>query len=185
MNEGHISKRYAKALLEFATSRGEEVQVYGRMGVLLRSLRAVPRVREALHSPLIPFDDKVALLAAASGGGELEESLRRFMKLVVRNERGQFFESMALNYISFYRKVSRITVVSLTTAVPASEEVVKRIREDVESRTHGFVEMAAKVDPAIRGGLIFQVDDLRLDASVKGQLDKIRRQFRQQNKVIV
>lgn len=185
MNEGHISKRYAKALLEYASPRGEDAAVYGRMKLLLRSMHAVPRLSEVLHNPVVPFEDKVELLMTASGANEAEQSFRRFVELVLRNERELLLINMAVSYMGLYRLVNRITVVTIHTAVPVSEFVTDRIKRDVMLRTRGPVDMEINVDPSIEGGMIFQINDLRLDASVMGQLEKIRRQFIQKNRIIV
>lgn len=185
MDEGLISKRYAKALLEYAAARGQDEAVYGRMKLLAQVMRAMPRLYEALASPVVPREDKAALVVTASGGGEAEEGFVRFVQLVLRHERERLLHSMALSYMNLYRYANRITVVSVITAMPMSKMVFERIRRDVELRTRGPVEMETEVDPSIEGGMIFQINDMRLDASVRGQLEKVRRQFMQKNKIIV
>lgn len=185
MDEGIISKRYAKALLEYAVAREEDKVIYERMKLLFRSLQETLQLREVLQNSMVSQEDKLMLIKTASGGAEMEESALKFMKLVFRNERGGLMHDMALSYMILYREMKRITVVSLITAVPVSESVYDRIMREVGRRTRGPVEMETHVDPGIEGGLIFQIDDLRLDASVRSQLEQIRRQFIQKNRIIV
>ena len=41
------------------------------------------------------------------------------------------------------------------------------------------------MDPDIIGGFVFEVDDLRMDASVKGQMEKTREKLLDRNNRIV
>lgn len=185
MNEGLISKRYAKALLEFSTERGEDKGLYERMRTLSRSLAASQRLRDALDNPVLPLSDKTRLIYAAAGEGKIEHSFERFIAIVARNNREHLMQNMALSYMELYRRTHRISVVNLVSVKPLSEYALQRIKLDVERRTHGTVELDTHVDQSIQGGFIFQIDDLRLDATVAGQLEKVRRQFIQKNRIII
>ncbi|MDR0687414.1 MAG: F0F1 ATP synthase subunit delta [Prevotellaceae bacterium] len=176
MNDGLISKRYAKALLEFAAARGEDKLMYESMKLLSESIAATPRLRETLQSPVVATGDKEALLCSAAGA-TAGESYRRFVRLALENRREGSLQNIALSYLDLYRRVHRIGRVSVVSATPLSGDFVGRIRYDVERRTRGTVELDVRVDPSLGGGFIFQMDDFRVDASVAGQLEKIRRQL--------
>jgi F-type H+-transporting ATPase subunit delta len=185
MNEGLISKRYARALLEFSTERGEDKGLYERMRSLSRSIAASQRLRDALLTPVLSLRDKTQLVYGAAGEGDMEFSFRRFVAIVVNNHRERLLQNIALGYMQLYRRVHRISVVNLVSVKPMSEYALERIRLDVARRTHGSVELETHVDESIKGGFIFQIDDLRLDASVAGQLEKVRRQFIRKNRIII
>ena len=55
----------------------------------------------------------------------------------------------------------------------------------VAGKTGARVEIESRVDPALVGGFTCEVDGYLLDASVKGQLERIRRQFIEKNNRIV
>lgn len=184
MNQGLISRRYAKALFEYAAERGEDKALYGRMQLFMGSMSAQPHLRATLNSPVVNRKDKIALLLTAVGG-DVEESLRRFVNLVVRNERESIFDYIALSYIEIYRRAHNIIVVTLISVAPMSDLVLERIRLDVERRTRGEVELDIRIDESLQGGFIFQIDDMRLDASVAGQLELIRRQFKSKNRALI
>ncbi|MBR4037690.1 MAG: F0F1 ATP synthase subunit delta, partial [Tidjanibacter sp.] len=58
-------------------------------------------------------------------------------------------------------------------------------RTIVEERTGGVAEINTHILPSIEGGFVLQVDDLLLDASLKGQLEKIRKELLRKNKTLV
>ena len=72
---------------------------------------------------------------------------------------------------------NNITGCSLTVARPVSENVVRKFQKFVESRTDNKVDMKVVVNPTIKGGFILQYDDNRLDASLNGQIQRIRRKL--------
>ena len=55
----------------------------------------------------------------------------------------------------------------------------------VESTTGGTIEMEKIIDPEILGGFMFEVDFVRWDASVSGQLRRIRSEYIEKNKKTV
>ena len=65
------------------------------------------------------------------------------------------------------------------------ETTEQRLKEWIVSRTHGTVELRTLVRPDILGGFIFEMNSMRLDASVATQLREIREQFIDRNKRIV
>ena len=91
----------------------------------------------------------------------------------------------ALDYMALYRRAHNISTGELQTAVAVDETTEQRLKEWIVSRTHGTVELRTLVRPDILGGFIFEMNSMRLDASVATQLREIREQFIDRNKRIV
>jgi F-type H+-transporting ATPase subunit delta len=123
---------------------------------------------------VVPHNDKLELLCSAVGD-MAGEAYRRFMQLVLENRREGLLQNIALSYLTLYRRVHRIGRISVASAAPLSESLISRIKYDVERRIRGTVELDARVDPSLGGGFIFQIDDFRVDTSVAGQLEKVRK----------
>ncbi|MDR1681716.1 MAG: F0F1 ATP synthase subunit delta [Prevotellaceae bacterium] len=184
MNDGHIAKRYAQALIDYATAHGEDERLYRRMKSLLE-LSAMPRLKTTIANPMVAPADKLQLLRSAAGGDSAEESFLRFAQLVIDNKREHLLWNIMLNYISLYRTIHRIGKVVLVSVEPLPATVTDRILQNLIAKTYSAVEMENRIDKSIKGGFILQIDDRRLDASVAGQLEKVRRQFIRKNKIIV
>ena len=175
MNAGLISRRY-KALYEYALGRNEEQALYQRMQTLSSILRDIPKLRDTLSSPVVPVKYKQEILREAAGRAP-EQSYLDFIGLILKNNRESMLYDITLSYQTYYRRRKNISIVHLTSAGPMSEEMLTRIRRQVEKRTRGEVEFSAYTDPAVGGGFIFQLNDMRLDASVRGQLARLKRQL--------
>ncbi|MDR1722609.1 MAG: F0F1 ATP synthase subunit delta [Tannerella sp.] len=184
MDEGLISRRYAKALFEHAVSIGEETLLYQRMQILEALLRRMPEFRRGLASPMISSKTKRELLINATGKNA-ERSYLDFIDLVSANHRTDALLMIALSYQAHYRRVKHISVVHLISASSLTNTAIARIKSLAEKKTRGKVEFSNKIDPEIDGGFIFQINDLRIDASVRGQLERISRRLAQINKSII
>jgi F-type H+-transporting ATPase subunit delta len=86
--------------------------------------------------------------------GEIEEIAREFDRLIAAQER-------------------RVKV-ELTTAYELSDEDALEIVRQIEQSTGRTVEATRSVDPSLIGGLVLQADTLRVDASVRGRLERLR-----------
>lgn len=174
MNAGVIASRYAKALLTFVTETGAGEKVYSQAGFIVQMLESVPQLRDVvLKHDEVALVRKVELLTTALDE-PLADELVRFMNLVAENRRMEFFQRMLWAFISQYRHARNIKVGSLVTAVPEDG-----LRERLESIFHDMtsceVHFETSVDPELIGGFVFELDGRRLDASVRSQLERIRR----------
>ena len=186
MDDGIIASRYAKALLKYVLETGNGERVCAQAKRLERVLGESQELRLALDSPAdITPAQKLSLLGAALGGEPAEDELDRFLRLVLDKGRIPLLRLMLHDFITLYHRSCNVLYARLTTAVPATEALLERLRELVRGKTGKEVEIETSTDPALIGGFIFDVEDLRMDASVLRSLRKIRREFQDTNKRIV
>lgn len=107
MDLGVISVRYARALLKCATGLKLEDQVYKEMQTLSRSFLEVPELRFTIDNPMLPKDKKAKLIATACGDGVCDLT-KKFVDLVLRDDREKTLQFMAASYITLYRKQKNI-----------------------------------------------------------------------------
>ena len=184
MNTGAISMRYARALLMFANEAGVAAKVYQEALTLHKSFLQVAELRRAMELPVISRSDKIRVLVQAAGG-EITMQMKKFLELVLNENREKFLIGINRAFIDLYRKQEKIRVGKLTTAVPIAPEEVDRIRQIVIQSAGGTAEFATKVDPSIEGGFIFEINTYRLNASVADQMRRIKQQFIEKNRRIV
>jgi len=63
----------------------------------------------------------------------------------------------------------------VTSAVELDPEIASKIGGEIERQTGQTVELSVQVDPDVLGGLVVQVGNMVLDASVKNRLEKLRK----------
>ena len=89
-----------------------------------------------------------------------------------------------VHFVRLWCRESGVHLVHLRSAVP-SPELEKRIASAVEAQFGGKAVVDSSTDPSLLGGFVYDVDDLMLDASVRGQIERISRQFIEKNNRIV
>ena len=169
--------RYARALIKSALGMKLEDQVYQEMQTLFQSYIDVPELRFTIDNPMLSKDKKLALLTTALGKNPSELS-KKFLQLVMKEDRESTLQFMAASYITLYRKQKNIIRGKLITATAVDAQTEQKMRKMVEQRTKGTVEFKTEVNPDIIGGFILEYDTYRMDASVKTKLNDILTQLK-------
>ncbi len=185
MDIGIIARRYARALLLFACGNGSEDAVYGQVRQLLSRYDGMPELRRTIGNPMVGREEKSKLLRAAAGEETCAE-LSGFFCLLLENRREKLLPFILHSFLSLYREKKKILRGKLVTAVPLPEKTLNELKTLILKRYPGnTVEFDTKVNPDIIGGGILEIGYLRCDASIAGQLERVRKQFIEKNRRIV
>lgn len=121
-----------------------------------------------------------ALLKNPQQAIELDPDLARFCSLVVSKGRKEQLKSILQSYLSMCYKEKGVKQVVLRTAV---EE--PGLAEKINELIGGELVMESSVDSSLIAGFVLEMEGQRLDASVKSQIEALRKQFIQDNNRIV
>ncbi|MFT3752752.1 MAG: F0F1 ATP synthase subunit delta [Paludibacter sp.] len=184
MNTGLIPVRYATALLDFASSQNEHDRVYAEAKLTALNFVQFGGLRTVLDNPVLAKAEKRKIIINAAGG-KLSQSFEKFLDLLLDNNREAFLQSIALKYIDLYRQQKNIHYGKLTTATTVDPVTEQKLMKLVESQIGGTIEMEKIIDPEILGGFMFEVDFVRWDASLSGQLRRIKKEYIERNRKTV
>lgn len=159
MNAGVISSRYAKALLKYTQETGNGERVFTQVRDLL-----------SRHADMASV--------------ELEPELRNLVALLLRKGRLEEVKFIFRDYVRMYCDSTGTVLAHLTSVVP-SPDLERKVTALLEEKTGRRIILEADTDPGLIGGFTLLVGDYMLDASVRHQIDAIRRQFIIQNNRIV
>lgn len=172
--------------MAYATDHKADHTVYGELLVLSRQLAASADLKSAIANPVVPADEKLALMCAATAGqGSVSPELTRFFRLVLQEGREPLLQFIVLSFLDMYRAKEKIGVGHLITAVPVDAETEKRLTGNASRALDVRMELTTEVDASIEGGFIFDYNGLRLDASVATQLRRLKQQLIEKNRRIV
>ncbi len=176
MYVGLIATRYATALDEFASANGEERRTYEEVLRLMAYYQADFDLRALFFSPVLPEQEKIDLLQRMLDG-PMCASLEGFLRLVIRRHREHYVFFMFNSFAALYKKRHNIRDAELITAAPVDEGTVERFRRIARTDKRSEVNLRCEVRPELIGGFIFQMDDLRVDASLSSQFDRLKQKF--------
>ena len=74
-----------------------------------------------------------------------------------------------------WRKENKRLDVTVTSAIELDPAVIEKIGKEIEKQTGQTVELKSRVDDDILGGLVLQVGNMVLDASIRNRLEKLRK----------
>jgi ATP synthase F1 delta subunit len=109
--------------------------------------------------------------------GGADELLRNFLLLVAEKGRAGQIEEIQREFERLVAAEERRLKVELTTAQELSDAEAKRIVEQIERASGRQVEATRSVDPDLIGGIVLRAGSLRVDASVRGRLERLRREL--------
>lgn len=159
MNTGAISSRYAKALLAYVTETGRGEQLCREVSDLV--------FNEAGELP-----DKVS------------PELESFIALLRRNGRLDCLKMVLVTFVGMYYRQAGIKHARLYSVKP-DKALEEKVRAMLAKQTGCRIELESFVDADLIGGFVLKVDDYIMDASVKHQIDALRREFNTDNSRIV
>jgi F-type H+-transporting ATPase subunit delta len=164
---------YAQALFEAGKDKGKLDSIHEQ---LTQFTEAVDRNRELqvfLFSPYLSSNDKKEGLRRALSGAEAE--LMNFLDLLVEKHRMPEIFRIRRQLDELWKKENRRLDVTVVSAVELDEAVVQKIGQEVERQTGEAVELSSRVDDGILGGIVLQVGNMVLDASIRSRLEKLRK----------
>jgi F-type H+-transporting ATPase subunit delta len=167
---------YANALFGAAKERGRLEQVGDDIHAFAEAVAEVPELRALLQNPEI--DSRVKRDALASVLAEADELVRNFILLLVEKGRSEELNAMVEEFDALVAVEEGILDVELTTAVELSDDEATKILGQIEQVSGRRLRASRKVEPALIGGFVLQAGSYLADASVRGRLERLRRELK-------
>jgi len=168
-----VARTYARALFEAAKDAGRIDEVRDQLTTFVEAVDEVPELRSLIRNPeLDPLTKAAALDAVLEGADEL---IRNFVRVVTRKGRAAQLDEIAREYEVLVAAEEQILSVELATAYELSDDEAAAIVKQIEEASGQQVEAARTVDPDLIGGLVLKAGSLEVDSSVRGRLDRLRR----------
>ena len=112
-----------------------------------------------------------------SSGADTE--LLNFLELLIEKRRMTEVFRIRRHLDELWKQENRRLDVTVTSAVELDRAVVEKVGEEIERQTGQKVELASRVDDEILGGIVLQVGNMVLDASIRSRLEKLRKSVAQ------
>jgi F-type H+-transporting ATPase subunit delta len=162
-------------LFDAAKDAGRLARVHEELADFAAAVAEVPELRAVLRNPQLEPQAKAAVLEDLLG--DADELVRNFLRLSAEKGRIGEIEEIAREFDRLIAKEERRLTVELTTAQELSDDEAASIVSQIESASGRKVEATRNVDPNLIGGIVLQAGSLRVDASVRGRLDRLRHEL--------
>lgn len=166
---------YARALFGAAQEQGRADAVRDELAEFVAAADEVPELGSLLRNPEI--DPRARRAAIEELLGDADPLVRNFLLLTVEKGRAAELDQILDELEGLVAAEQGRLTVELTTAIELSDEEARDILRQIEEASGRTVEATRRVDPDLIGGIVLQAGSLRVDASVRGRLNRLRHQL--------
>ena len=149
--------------------------MHAQLNELREAIESNEELQDLLGNPEADTRLKADVLADVAQGAD--ELVVNFVRLLAEKGRAAELGEIADELDTLVAKEQRILDVELTTAHELTDAEFQSILDQIESASGRKVQAERKVDPDLIGGIVLQAGSLRLDASVRGRLERLRQQL--------
>jgi F-type H+-transporting ATPase subunit delta len=168
-------RMYARALYEAALDQDRVDVARAQLSELAEAMETTPELEAFLANPQLDPGAKASVLEEITTGADAV--VRNFVRLVASKGRAGPLRTIAVVFVAIVDREQGRLAVELTTAYPLEEAEAAAIVAKIEGASGRTVEATRSVDPELIGGMILQAGSFRVDASVRGRLDRLRREL--------
>ena len=168
---------YAEALFDVAKDKGKLDAVRDELAQFVDAVDGNRELQVFFFSPYFSSAEKVAGLKRAVSGADAE--LVNFLELLIEKQRMPEIFRIRRQLDELWKQENRRIDVTVTSAVKLEPSVVEKVGEEIERQTGQKVELSSRVDAEILGGIVLQVGNKVLDASIRSRLEKLRKSVAQ------
>lgn len=172
-----IANRYARALADVITERGEMNEVVADLNGFEGLMSGHGQLRDVFASPVISTERKRNVLGELLAKIQLRPTSSNFLRLLVDNSRLHNLDQILKVLMRELDSRTNIVSAEITTAREISQQEETMLADKLKAATGKQVRLQFRTDPAIIGGVVTRIGSLVYDGSIKTQLAQMKKRL--------
>ena len=169
-----IAEVYARSLFEVANEAGKVDEVREQLGQVAEAVDQNRDLQVFFFSPYFSSEEKIQGLSRVVQDGD--PIVLNFLGLLIEKHRMPAIFRIRQRFEALWQAENKVLPVQVTSAIELPEDTIRSIGDRIGERTGRKVQLTSDVDPNILGGLVLQVGNNVLDASIRNRLENLRKQ---------
>lgn len=165
-----VAERYASALFDLARDESALEAVEADVKQTQALLGDSADLRRLVRSPVFSAEEQERAIGAVLERAGIGRLVGNFLRLTARNRRLFALPEMLAAFQEMLARHRGEATAEVTSAHPLSEAQQAELRAAIKERLGKDVTIAARVNPAILGGLIVKVGSRMIDTSLRTKL---------------
>ena len=169
-----IAAVYARSLFEVARDEGSLDEVREQLGKVADALDDEQELQVFFFSPYFSSQEKAEGLERMIDGAD--PMVMNFLRLLMEKHRMPAIFRVRRALDALWEEENKLLPVQITSAIELDQKVAEQIGDRIAEQTGRKVDLSTSVDPDVLGGLVVQVGNTVLDASVRHRLEQLRKE---------
>ena len=138
----------------------------------LAAITAEPKVAAAMRDPNQTAAQRAATLSGLAGDG-VPSAVANLLAIMADNGRLSLLPEVAMLFDQLKQAVESTVAVHVTSAYPLSDAETQQLADTMQEKLARSITLTSETDPSLLGGALIRADDLVIDGSVRGRLNKL------------
>ena len=166
-----LARPYARAAFEHARAAGELAAWQTALSELA-AITTQPKVAAAMRDPNQTAAQRASTLSSLAGDAVPTE-VGNLLAIMSDNGRLSLIPEVATLFDQLKQAVESAVAVHVTSAYPLSDAETQQLTETMQEKLERSITLTSETDPSLLGGALIRADDLVIDGSVRGRLNKL------------
>jgi F-type H+-transporting ATPase subunit delta len=174
-NTASVAGRYASALFDLAREQRQIETVEKDLTSFATMLDGSEDLRRLVLSPVFSSDEQTKALTAVMTKANISGLAANFIKLLAKNRRLFAASDMIKSFRAIAARERGEVTAEVTSAHALTAEQMNTLRDTLKAASAGkSMNIQAKVDPSLLGGLIVKIGSRMVDSSLKTKLSTLK-----------
>jgi F-type H+-transporting ATPase subunit delta len=169
-----VARRYATALADVVTTRGEAQEVKDELIAWERMMQSNEQLLEVFRNPTIPYEQKRKVLNTLIVRSRVRPTTANFLQVLLQNQRLADLSEVNKRFAQILDERSGVVSAQVTTARPVPQSSQDALHSKLAAMTGKKVRMSFATDEELIGGIVTRIGSTIYDGSVRNQLQQVK-----------
>ncbi|HEV7844382.1 MAG TPA: ATP synthase F1 subunit delta [Pyrinomonadaceae bacterium] len=169
-----VARRYATALADVVTARGEAQEVQKELAAWAEMMQSNGQLLEVFRNPTIPYEQKRKVLDTLIERSHVRPTTSNFLQVLLQNHRLAELREVNKRFAQILDERSGVVSAEVTTARPVAQSSQDALRTKLTAMTGKSVRLSFTTDEELIGGIVTRIGSTIYDGSVRNQLQQVR-----------
>jgi F-type H+-transporting ATPase subunit delta len=138
----------------------------------LAAITTQPKVAAAMRDPNQTAAQRASTLSSLAGDA-VPTAVGNLLAIMADNGRLSLIPEVSILFDQLKQAVESAVAVHVTSAYPLSDAETQQLTEAMQEKLERSITLTSETDPSLLGGALIRADDLVIDGSVRGRLNKL------------
>lgn len=178
MSTNKIIKNYANSFLDLVFENDSFPSIVQEVEFIILTFETNPELKRIFENPIIKGEKKY-LIFQEIFGKRISAEVLDFIKFLSQKNREELIYLILKKFIELKDDRLGLAKVDVITPIDLSQQQIEKLRLILEKMLEKKIIISSKEDKSLIGGFVAKIGDLIIDASLKNQLELLKKKFRQ------